>query len=318
MILVAGWSGASLSGAEREAMGAASELREALGLKIAFVGLGGGGEELGGEAGSYGAAKAIVLDAGDELPGPTLLGVLAEVAEELGAPVVLVPGDDRGRELVPSLAERLGGAAITNAVALESAEGAVLWTRPVFGGKALARVRARVEPAVVSVRPGSFAAAAPGGEPAEVEVRSSPPAGEEVRLVSRTPCGDAGPDLEGARVIVSGGRGVGGSEGFGELEELARALGGSVGASLAAVDEGWASPEQQIGLTGRVVKPELYFAIGISGASQHLAGMGGAGTIVAVNTDPNAPIFTAADLGVVIDHRELLPAVIEECRRRAG
>jgi electron transfer flavoprotein alpha subunit len=117
-------------------------------------------------------------------------------------------------------------------------------------------------------------------------------------------------------VIVSGGAGLGGPEAFAELQELAVLLGGTVGASLAAVDAGWAAPELQVGLTGKVVSPDVYFALGISGASQHLAGIGGAKAVVAVNTDPEAPIFAAARLGVVMDARQFLEAAIDELRRR--
>ena len=125
----------------------------------------------------------------------------------------------------------------------------------------------------------------------------------------------AGAALEEATVIVSGGAGIGGDEGFAELEELAAIMGGAVGASLAAVDNGWAPPERQVGLTGKSVSPDVYFAFGISGASQHLAGIGGAKVVVAVNTDPDAPIFRAARLGVVMDCRRLLAALIAELRR---
>lgn len=116
-------------------------------------------------------------------------------------------------------------------------------------------------------------------------------------------------------MIVSGGAGLGAAEAFGELEQLAELLGGAVGASLAAVDAGWAAPERQVGLTGKTVSPDLYLAFGISGASQHLAGIGGAKAVVAVNTDPDAPIFATARLGVVADCRQVLSAIVEELRR---
>ena len=315
MILVAGYGGASLSRAEREVMTAA----RAAGGEITFVALG-GSDASGENAGSFGASTVIVFEGSDDEAPYTAAAAaaLADVGAELEPEAVLIPGDERGLELGPRVAERLGGSAVTNAVAVETVGGARLWTRPVFGGKALAKVRTRSDPAVVTVRPGAFAAAVAEGPVVEAEIRSLPAAGDEVRIVSREAGEASAFDLEGAKIVISGGRGVGGAEGFRQLEELASAIGGTVGASLAAVDEGWADGEQQVGLTGKVIKPELYVAIGISGASQHLAGMSAAGTVVAINTDPDAPIFEAADLGVVMDLKELLPALIEECRRRVG
>jgi electron transfer flavoprotein alpha subunit len=299
---------------EREAIAAAA----LLGREIAFVALR-GDQATGEAAGSFGAGRAIVYEgAAQELTASAAVGALVEVAGELEATAVLIPGDELGLEVAPRVAERLGGSAVTNAVDVESADGVQTWTRPVYGGKAMAKVRALATPTVVTVRPGAFTPAVAADGRADVELRPAASADDRVRLVSRASADQGAVDLEGARVVISGGRGIGGPDGFEGLAELARLLGGTVGASLAAVDEGWADHERQVGLTGRVVKPELYVAIGISGASQHLAGMGGAGTVVAINTDPDAPIFDAADLGVVMDHRELVPAVIEECRSRIG
>ena len=230
---------------------------------------------------------------------------------------MLLAGDERGGEIGPRLAQRLGGTAITDALAVDVADSQPVWTRPVFGGKALAAVRTTAEPVVATLRRGAFAAAVSTNGTVEVETRPAPGGANVVELLEVAPPA-AGIAIDQAPVIVSGGRGLGEGESFGELEELAGLLGGAVGASLAAVDAGWAPADRQVGLTGKTVSPDLYFAFGISGASQHLAGIGGAKMVVAVNTDAEAPIFGRARLGVVMDCRRLLPALIEELRRRAA
>ena len=178
-------------------------------------------------------------------------------------------------------------------------------------------MRTTAEPVVATLRRGAFAAAVSTNGTVEVETRPAPGGANVVELLEVAPPA-AGIAIDQAPVIVSGGRGLGEGESFGELEELAGLLGGAVGASLAAVDAGWAPADRQVGLTGKTVSPDLYFAFGISGASQHLAGIGGAKMVVAVNTDAEAPIFGRARLGVVMDCRRLLPALIEELRRRAA
>lgn len=312
MTLVAAWSGASLARAEREALG----LARLLGGEVALAAFGPGAAEAAAQAGFWGAARALAVEG--DLAHEDWVEALAATVRELGAETVVVPGDARGLEVGPRLAGRLGGAAVTNVVDVDPSDGVLVWTRAVFGGKAAAAVSARRTPVVVVPRPGAFEAAAEDGGPVEVERREPPASSGAVRLIERRDTAGNGAPLEEARVIVSGGRGVGDAEGFRELEELAALLGGSVGASLAAVDEGWAPTERQVGLTGKVVRPDLYLAVGISGASQHLAGIGAARTIVAVNRDPDAPIFAAADLGVVMDWRQLLPALIDECRAHLG
>lgn len=318
MIVAATWDSKHVGRSGAELLGAARVLGDALADEVAFASLAPGGEGAAAAATRLGATRAFAL-----VGEPSALGAdgatatLAGLGRDLGARVVLLPADEPGSEVAPRLAERLSGTAVTHVVAVEVADGRLTWTRPVFGGKALARVRALAEPVVATVRRGAFDPASASGGSGTVETLPAPGPDGAVELVGSEPAG-SGAALEEATVVVSGGAGLGGEEAFAELEELAGLLGGAVGASLAAVDNGWAPPERQVGLTGKSVSPDVYFAFGISGASQHLAGIGGAKAIVAVNTDPDAPIFRAARLGAVTDCRELAAALIAELRRGAG
>ena len=315
MILAATWDTGGLGRSGQEVLGAATTLASALGETVTLAALGHDAGATAAAAGAYGAARAVAVDGAVEREAA--IDALAELARELGARAVLLAGDERGGEIGPRLAQRLGGTAITDALAVDVADSQPVWTRPVFGGKALAAVRTTAEPVVATLRRGAFAAAVSTNGTVEVETRPAPGGANVVELLEVAPPA-AGIAIDQAPVIVSGGRGLGEGESFGELEELAGLLGGAVGASLAAVDAGWAPADRQVGLTGKTVSPDLYFAFGISGASQHLAGIGGAKMVVAVNTDAEAPIFGRARLGVVMDCRRLLPALIEELRRRAA
>lgn len=316
MILAASWDGEQLSPAARELVAAAAHLGTALGAGVAFASLGGPGAAA--ESGGVGAAQAFAFDGDLASSGAEgSVAALADLARELGARAVLLPADERTAEVAPRLAGRLGGAAVLNATALEVRDGRVVVTRPVYGGKALAELAVLTEPVVATLRRGLVEASAPNGQTAPVTTRSAPAAGDAVELLGREAPAD-GASLEDAKVIVSGGAGLGDGSAFAELEELARLLGGAVGASLAAVDAGWAPPDRQIGLTGKSVAPDVYLALGISGASQHLAGIGDAKAVVAVNTDPDAPIFSRATLGAVLDCRAFVAALTDELRRRGS
>ncbi len=305
MILVALWD---LGPAAREALGAAGRLGDE--IAVALLGDPASAEE----AGAYGATQAFVFD-GDFAGsgGEAAIAALTELARELGARAVLLPRDDRTAEIAPRLAERLGGTAVTQVVAIELTDGRPVWTRSAYGGKALVEVTAAAEPVVATLTRGAFAPAEATGGTATVSTRSAPAVDGAVELLERE-APSTGASLEDAKVIVSGGAGLGAAEAFRELEELAGLLGGAVGASLAAVDAGWAPADRQVGLTGKVVSPDVYFAIGISGASQHLAGIGGAKAVVAVNTDADAPIFASARLGVVMDCHTFIRSMIEQLR----
>jgi electron transfer flavoprotein alpha subunit len=251
---------------------------------------------------------------------PELVAVLLEAACQREKPdVVMLAHDDIGRDAGPRLAARLAAAAALDCVdiALDDKGGLVV-TRPVFGGRAAAVWSCPPGSVlVVTMKPRSCPASEADesrrGEVAALDA-SAHAGAVKTRIVESGREEVTGPKLEDARVVVSGGGGIGGGEGFSMLQELAGLLGGAVGASRVPCDEGWAPKSMEIGQTGRVVGPDLYIAVGISGAPQHLAGCAEAKKIVAINKDAEAPIFRAADFGVVADYRQAIPALIEKLK----
>jgi electron transfer flavoprotein alpha subunit len=224
-----------------------------------------------------------------------------------------------GRDIASRLSARLGSALIANATDLERKDGSFAVVSPVFGGSLLVTTQARAKaPTLVLVRPKAFTAEPGGGAQPDVETLSDPveTGKSAARVLRREKEQAAGPRLEDAPVIVSGGRGLGAPENFAMLDELAAELGAAVGASRAVVDAGWKPYAMQIGQTGKTVKPTVYIAVGISGAMQHTVGMKGAKTIIAINKDPEAPIFKLADLGIVGDVHKVVPQLIQEVRTR--
>jgi electron transfer flavoprotein alpha subunit len=243
------------------------------------------------------------------------LAALEAAARAADASLVCLSFDSSGKDLTGRLGHRLGAATVTEVVGFELQDGAVLWERPVYGGKAIGVFRSLAARTVAGVRPKAVEPSVPdpgrSGEiiPLTVTAANHP----AVRVVKEAV--SEGARLEEARVIVSGGRGLGGPAPFDQLQRIAELLGGVVGASRAACDAGWVPSTYQVGQTGAMVTPDLYIAVGISGASQHLAGIGAAKTVVAINVDATAPIFKRADLGVVGDYREILPALEQELRK---
>jgi electron transfer flavoprotein alpha subunit len=221
------------------------------------------------------------------------------------------------REWMPLLAYTRGGGLVMDCLGLASEGNTIVATRPVFGGAALGEFAIHAEPAFATIHAKSFVAEAvptsPPGTIEAVSVSLPADAGKEVLEEVHNPTAD-GIRLQDARVVVSGGRGIGGPSNWHFIEETAAALGAAVGCSRPLVDSGWFPPSMQVGLTGVSVSPRLYLAVGISGASQHISGISGAECVVAINTDPGAPIFKAARLGVVGDFRQVLPAFIARVR----
>ncbi|MDQ7849299.1 MAG: electron transfer flavoprotein subunit alpha/FixB family protein [Armatimonadota bacterium] len=248
-----------------------------------------------------------------------VLVALQPVVARAQPQVLLVAADTVGREVAPRLAARLRAALATECVQVGAADGAIVARRQVYGGRALATLVVRDYPAVLSVKPHALdvpTAAPVEGRMEDVEVSIDAEAlPARVRQVLRE---QAELGLEEAQVVIGGGRGLGGPEGFALLRELAQLMGGAVGASRPPTDAGWVPASWQIGQTGKTIRPALYIAVGISGATQHIAGVSGSRTIVAINRDPEAPIFSVAHLGIVGDYREVVPALIARVKELKG
>lgn len=303
----------------KEAFAFAHALAGDLGCALGTAIIGAATEAAAVEAAERGAT-VVFLAQSDRSDGDDLVAASVEAARAADPAVIIVPRGPDMLELAPRLAVRLGGGSVTSVTAVRRGEdGAIEAVAAVFGGAARAVYRfAAAGPAVVGLAPALVEApareAGRTAERTELEVADTSPL---VRVVEAAV--DSGVDrLEDARVVVSGGRGLQSGEHFGLIRELATALGGLPGASRAIVDDGWAPPEEQVGLTGAIVTPDVYIAAGISGASQHMAGCSNARIIVAINSDPNAPIFRYAHYGIVGDCLEVLPALIEARSARSG
>ena len=231
---------------------------------------------------------------------------------------VLLSNDTYSQEIAPRLAHRLGGSSMADAAAIRLDGNHLLAQRTAYGGKAISIYRLKKQPAVVWLRARGFEPApeqASPGDVATVDVDVDPP---RIRITGREVAAQEGVRLEDAPVIVSGGRGLGGPEPFQELKHLADAIGAEQGASRAACDAGWVPPNWQVGQTGKKVAPELYIAIAISGASQHLLGMGDSKVVAAINTDADAPIFKHCSFGIVEDYKQVVPLLTEKLQTMTG
>ena len=287
--------------------------------EAAGVVLGPGAGALAARAGAFGAAKAYACD--DEalsapLPQPRV-DALAALVETTGADAVLFAASVLAADVAAGLAARLDAGLNWDLTDLVLSDGDLVGRRPALGDTVLVDVGWTSPPRLALVRAGAFDPVESGGS-AEVEKfeASFSDFSTLATLVEQTQEEASGPSIEDADIIVAGGRGLGSPEAFSLLEELAGALGGAVGATRAVVDAGWYPYSTQVGQTGKTVSPKLYVACGISGAIQHKVGMQGSGTIVAINKDPNAPIFDFCDLGVVGDIHQIVPKLTELVRSR--
>jgi len=323
VLAVAELKAGRVAGVSKEVATAARTLADGLGGSATAVATGtpGTAAEAGVEVlAAHGTERVLVLES--EALAPGCAGVhaaaLADLAADEGYRAVVFPATGTGKDLAPRVAAKLKRPLLTDATALEAVDGEIVATRPVFAGKALAKVHPVGAPALVSIRPNVFA---PGSFEGTASV--------EVVAVERAAGADGGYRVQGfeaaegvaldvseAAIVVSGGRGMKGPENWGLLEDLRDALGdtAALGASRAVVDAGWRPHAEQVGQTGKTVTPKLYFALGISGAIQHLAGMRTAGVVVAVNRDADAPIFGVADYGIVGDVFEVVPALVDAVR----
>jgi electron transfer flavoprotein alpha subunit len=260
------------------------------------------------------ACYDLPFEAGYGADPETTLHALEHATRALNPAVIALAGAS-AHAIAPRLAHRLGAAYVSNccAIAYDGDQHALEFTRPLYGGRAVEVLSATADTIVITIAPKVFAAKLLDARPLKRRtLQVAPQSGQvAVQLLDREDNASAALDLQDAKVIVSGGRGLGSADGFETLTSLARVLHGAVGASRAAVDMGWISHAAQVGQTGTTVGPELYIAVGISGAVQHVAGIGAAKRIVAINTDEEAPIFNIADVAVVADYREFVPALIK-------
>ncbi|HLI26743.1 MAG TPA: electron transfer flavoprotein subunit alpha/FixB family protein [Chloroflexota bacterium] len=308
-----------LAAISAELLGAGRALADTLGepLGAALI----GERALGEQLVAAGADRVYLLDAPTLQPFlvETALAAVEQLVRATQPRAVLFGHTANGRELAPRLAVRLGVGLAPDVSSLrwDAELGAVVASKPIAGGLAIAEQVPQGTPQLVTVRPKTQAPpeSRPGHlgriEPFAVDLSGVQP---RARVLERVRERATAQRLEDAEVVVAGGRGLGGPEHFRYLEDLAEVLGGVVGASRVAVDAGWIAPDRQVGLTGKITSPKLYIAVGISGAMQHMAGCANARTIVAINTDPDAPIFQKAHYGIVGDFKKVLPALTAACR----
>ncbi len=319
ILVIAEHQGGALRKTTLSTITAAHQLAGMVGGNVEALVIGGpGAEKIAGEVGRYGVSK-VSLVIGDvfadylaEVSAPVVAGLI----RERGFGYALAPASTFGKDLMPRVAGLLDAPMASDIEALLPGEEGLMIKRPMYAGNAVATVVLSGEPKLITVRQTAFdAAPVQGSAPVETLDVSVDRDSLRTAFLSMEATESERPELTEARVVVSGGRGVKSAENFKLIEELADLLDAAIGTSRAAVDAGWAPNDWQVGQTGKIVAPELYIAVGISGAIQHLAGMKDSRVIVAINKDEEAPIFQMADYGLVADLFKAVPALIEELRK---
>jgi len=297
-----------------EAVSEGRRIADGIGADLTAVVAGAGVEAIAGELGKFGPDKILVADdpALADYTTDAYTNVIAGLIQSAAPAIILIGASAQGKDLSARLAARLDAGLAMDCTAIKLDSGKLVCTRPMFGGKIFADVEIEGTPQIVAIRPNVMDIAESAKDSA-VEKPAVQVGDVKTSVIEKMM--DTGDKIEltEADIVVSGGRGTAGE--FAVIEQLAVALGGAVGASRSAVDEGWRPHSDQVGQTGKVVSPVLYVACGISGAIQHLAGMSTSKFIVAINKDPEAPIFSRADFGVVGDLFEVVPAVTEEVKK---
>jgi electron transfer flavoprotein alpha subunit len=304
-----------------EVVKAAKTIADKLSGEVVAVVVGNSVASIAGQLGGYGASKVIVIeDARLELYSTTAYSkIVADVAKQESAEVVLLPASELGKDLAPRVAVKLQAGLAAGCTALIVENGTIKATRPVYAGKGLLDVTVTTGTKIFTLRPNVFTAGESNGSSAAIETRKVELNDSDFSAVVKEVKSASGKkDVAEADIIVSGGRGLKGPEHFAMIEDLAGSLGGAVGASRAVVDAGWRPHDEQVGQTGKTVSPSLYVAVAISGAVQHLAGMSSSKYIVAINKDKDAPIFSVADYGIVGDAFEVVPAITVEVKKLQG
>jgi electron transfer flavoprotein alpha subunit len=297
----------------------ATKARSLGGNVSAFIA--GDGDAVAAALGAHGITKIYATgDLGGQLPGAAVSAAMKAVIDGGDAPgLILFPQNYEGRDVMARLSVKLDRTVLTNNVDISVDGGSVAVTTPVFGGNTLVTTTFTGDgPHLAAFRPKSFAAEESGGGAASVVAAPIPEVGATgaAKIVASHVEESTGPKLDEANIVVSGGRGLGEASKYEMIETLAKLLKGAAGASRAIVDAGWVPYSMQVGQTGKVVKPTVYIACGISGATQHMVGMKGSKNIIAVNKDKEAPIFGIADLGIVGDVHKVLPKLIEALQAR--
>ena len=294
----------------------ATKARSLAGTVEAFY-AGDNADAIAAELGQYGVSKVHTVDTGGSLQGTAVASAMNAQIEAGSSPDLVMFGSTYdGRDVLARLSVKLNHPVLTNNIDVAEEGGEVRCTTQIFGGTTIVTTAFRSHaPHLANFRPKSFAAEPGSATNAEVVAADVPETGT-VRVIERHVEERSGPVLDEAPIVVSGGRGLGSADKYAMVEELAKKLGGAPGASRAIVDAGWVPYSHQVGQTGKVVKPNVYIALGISGATQHMVGMKGSKNIIAVNKDPEAPIFGIADLGIVGDVHKVVPALLEALKSR--
>ena len=310
----------ALVGITQEMLGAARRIADAQGGLVNLALFGSGAEALAQE-GIAGGADLVYTEentAFDEYLTDTWMQAVQTAVDFADPAVILMGQTSAGRDLAPRLAVRLNTAVCMDAIEFEVKDGQIHWTRPCYGGNARQVLTIQTTPQIATIR----AKSQDPLEPDASRTGDTIPLGVEIdqsqvkeKLVGREKVEAEGIRIEDADVVVSGGRGLGGPEGFETVEQLATVLGGAVGASRAACDLGWYPPSQQVGLTGKTVSPDLYIAVAISGASQHMAGMAGSKNVIAINKDPDSNMVKSARWAIIGDFKQVVPALANEIKK---
>ena len=321
MVLVESTEG-KLANITRELLGCARKLANQLGEELSAAVLGNQVAALAQEVIAYGVDKVSLADNPilEHYSNESYTNIMEVILNQVMPKVLLIGQTAIGRDLAPSLAFRLGTSAITDCIELSInvESGQLLQTKPVYGGNLMATFVSECCPQIATVRPKAYSPMEPNnskqGKIINIDIKPET-APARTKVVSKVSQSKEGVRLEDAAVVIGGGRGIGSAEGFKQLEELASLLGGAIGATRPPCDNGWIQDAAQIGLTGKIIAPDFYMAIAISGSSQHISGCSGAKNIIAINKDTEANIFNVARFGIIGDWKKVIPTFTEKIRQ---